>query len=41
MAKDQTPPLQQLQKPEKLQNVLEKDRGHDCLSCRLTGKLEG
>ena len=33
-----TATLYQLQQPEKLQTVLEKEQSEDCLSCRLTGK---
>jgi hypothetical protein len=29
--------LQQLQQPEKLQKLLDKDKPEDCLACRLTG----
>jgi len=33
------PTLYQLQQPEKLGSVLEKDKSDDCLSCRLIGRL--
>lgn len=34
---DPLPPVQQLDNPEPLVNTLAKDRGGDCLSCRITG----
>ncbi|KAK3381265.1 hypothetical protein B0H63DRAFT_560975 [Podospora didyma] len=37
MAKDEVPPLHALEKPEKLQDILKKDRGEDCLGCRIVG----
>jgi hypothetical protein len=32
------PPVEQLQRPEPLRDVLAKDKPEDCLPCRVTGK---
>lgn len=32
-----TPRVEELQRPERLQEVLKKDQIDDCLPCRLTG----
>ncbi|KEY65025.1 hypothetical protein S7711_07361 [Stachybotrys chartarum IBT 7711] len=32
-----TPTLHSLQKPEDLQQLIRKDRGDDCLSCKVVG----
>ncbi|KAL2017848.1 hypothetical protein VTK56DRAFT_1593 [Thermocarpiscus australiensis] len=38
MAKDKDiPPVQVLDKPEKLQDLLKQDRGDDCLPCKIVG----
>ncbi|KAK3402023.1 hypothetical protein B0T20DRAFT_128644 [Sordaria brevicollis] len=37
MAKDSIPSLHALDKPEKLKDILDKDRGDDCLPCRVIG----
>jgi hypothetical protein len=37
MAGDKIPTYETLEKPEKFKEVLRRDRGDDCLSCRLVG----
>ena len=38
MAKDSTPSIHSLDRPEKLQDLLKEDRGDDCLSCKIVGE---
>ncbi|KOS20192.1 hypothetical protein ESCO_006242 [Escovopsis weberi] len=37
MANDKIPTLHSLEKPEDIRDVLRRDRGDDCLSCRIIG----
>ncbi|KAH7326024.1 hypothetical protein B0I35DRAFT_421737 [Stachybotrys elegans] len=37
MAGPKVPTLQSLEKPEDLQELIRKDRGDDCLGCRVVG----
>ena len=39
MAGDKVPSLQSLESPEKLQEMLQKERAEDCLSCKVVGKF--
>lgn len=38
MAKDSTPSLLSLDRPEKLQDLLKEDRGDDCMPCKIVGE---
>lgn len=38
MGSDKIPSLQALEQPEKFQDVLRRDRGDDCLGCKIVGK---
>lgn len=38
MGADNIPTIQSLEKPEKFQDVLRRDRGDDCLGCKIVGK---
>lgn len=39
MAGDKIPTIQSLERPEKLEDILRKDRGDDCLPCKVVGKF--
>ena len=39
MAGDTVPTVQSLERPEKFQDVLRRDRQDDCLSCKVIGML--
>lgn len=39
MAGDKPLSYEALERPENFQNVLKRDRGDDCLSCKVVGKL--
>ncbi|KAK4089752.1 hypothetical protein Purlil1_5855 [Purpureocillium lilacinum] len=39
MAGDKVPTLHSLEKPEDLKQLMRQDRGDDCLSCKIVGKL--
>lgn len=38
MGGNNVPSLESLEKPEKFQDVLRRDRGDDCLGCKIVGK---
>ena len=40
MPSSHIPPLDSLQRPEKLTKALKEDTGDDCLSCRLVGRYK-
>lgn len=39
MAGDKIPTVQSLERPEKLEEILRKDRGDDCLPCKVIGQF--
>lgn len=39
MAGDKVPTIQSLERPEKLEDILRKDRGDDCLPCKVIGQF--
>lgn len=39
MAGDKIPTIQSLERPEKLEDILRRDRGDDCLPCKVVGKF--